>query len=144
MNAKMVLLLLLLLYRKSSCVFTPGRERKETAAKTIQRNWKRTKAIRRQEKYQRETEDSLIYIQCAFQGHLARTKLLNSSQIDSGLSLKLCDRVGEVEGESEDGSDTSGSSEAIELVQSAMKGFLTRQMTLLDLKRYNMLDYHFQ
>lgn len=109
----------------------------EAAAKTIQQNWRRTKAVHRQDKYQRKMDDAMIDIQSAFQGHLVRTKLLSSSQSDSrSLSkLELCDNV---EG-SEERDDSSGSSQAIELLQSAMKGYLTRQMTLLDLKRLNIV-----
>ena len=62
---------------------------------------------------------------------MVRKQVLNSSQCDHGLSLKLCDSMKNVEDES----DIYGSSDAIVLVQSVMRGFLTRQMTLQDLKR---------
>ena len=122
----------LLIFRKQSKVFTPDKEKKENAASTIQQSWRRKQAISKQEKRQRETEDAIINIQSVLRGHLARKKIL-PPQATSQVSIPLA--VRSVEEDKNDDSEGSDSSEAIEIIQSAMKGYLTRQMALQDLKR---------
>ncbi len=95
-------------------------QKKELAAMVIQRNWKKHKSLRRQKKFLKDTEDAMINIQSVFRGHIARQRLLLSS-------LKK-------EEPSESSSESSDTSEAIELVQSAMKGFLTRHSIIKDMK----------
>ncbi len=119
--------------RRQSQVFSPSKEKRDNAATTIQQNWKRRQATVKQEKHQRETEEVMVNIQSAFRGHLARKNILMvheqqytpSHQKHSNGSMS----------EDEIDSESTASSEAIELVQSTMKGYLTRQMTLQDLSR---------
>ena len=88
----------------------------------------------KQRKSQRETEDAMIDIQSTLSSHLARKKMLSSiSHLHSPNPVIPNKKDMDVD----DGGDSSAaeSSEAIESIQSAMKGYLTRQMVLQDLRR---------
>lgn len=107
-------------------MFTPDREKKAAAASTIQQNWRRKQAVAKQQRYQRDSDDTIVGIQSVLKAHLARKRVLSLHRPAGG-----ADGGGrgweDVDGES------SESSEAIEVIQSAMRGYLTRQMLLQDL-----------
>lgn len=114
--------------------FSAAREKRESAASTIQQNWRRKRAIAKQERYQRENEDAIITIQSALKAHLVRKRIVpleSLSVVDTGAEREVEREVGE---EDVDGESTA-SSEAIEVIQSAVRGYFTRKMALQDLKQ---------
>lgn len=120
--------------RKPSKVFTPDREKKNVAASTIQHTWRRRRAVAKQEKYQRENEEAIIGIQSALKGHLARRRTL-SLQNAPPTPPAVCSNDGE-EGVGGRGmEEADDSDEAIEVIQSAVRGYFTRQMVLQDLQQ---------
>lgn len=105
-------------------MFTPDREQKEAAASAIQQKWRRRQAITKQERYQRDHDHAIVGIQSALKAHLSRKRMLSlhspASGADGGRGLD---------------DESSESSEAIEMVQSAVRGYFTRQMVLQDLRQ---------
>lgn len=111
-------------------MFTPDHGKKAAAASTIQQGWRRRQAIAKQQRYQKDGNDAIVGIQSALRAHLARKR-----------ALPLYPSAGRASGETamEDGrglegvdGESSESSEAVEVIQSAMRGHLTRQMLLQD------------
>lgn len=114
-------------------MFTPDREKKNAAASTIQQTWRWRQAVAKQEKYQRENEDAIIGIQSALKAHLTRRKMLSLQNAPPTID----DREGGIGGrgmEVVDG-ELTDSDEAIEVIQSAVRGYFTRQMVLQDLQQ---------
>lgn len=112
-------------YRKHSSILAVGKSRQDGAASTIQQRWRKRQAVARQERYQKENEESIINLQSVLKAHLARKRSFPTSyfpeqpvESEAGLQTE--------EADSEDSSD------AIEMVQAALKGHLTRQMVLQD------------
>ncbi len=85
----------------------------------------------KQEKYQKESEDSIIDIQSALKAHLTRKKNLSTSKISQS-SFTGHPTESRKDLEMDEDADSEDSSDAIEIIQSAMKGYLTRQMVLQD------------
>lgn len=116
------------------------KEKRDSAAIAIQQTWRRRKAIEKQEKYQKENADAIVDVQSALRAHLARKKVVPSQNalvphdsmdfgVDgSGLGKGVVLDVGESDMSSE-------SSDAVEVIQSAMRAYLTRQMVLQDLRQ---------
>lgn len=117
--------------RKRVSVLSLDKQKQNGAASTIQQHWRRRQAIAKQEKYEREKEDSIVDIQRALKAHLARKKSLSSHQFPEGGSSL----------EKEEEADSDDSSDAIQLLQSAMKGYLTRQMVLQDQRQKKKEEY---
>ena len=133
-------LVLIYLSRRKSQGFTPDRENQDTAATTIQRQWRKKQSVQRQIKFQEQTEQASIDIQSALRGHLTRKKMLNDhissrhSLIPSPAHTITPSHSHEYASYiSDDDSDGSESSVAVEKIQSALRGHVARQMALQDL-----------
>lgn len=114
---------------------SPERERKEAAAITIQQQWRRRRAIHKQEKFQEATDQGILDIQSALRGHLIRKKvLLQQSPLNVEVSSHGKSKVEAVPSDASD-SDSSETSMAVERIQSALRGHAARQMALQDLQR---------
>ena len=119
---------------------TPEKERREAAALTIQQQWRKRHAIRRQKKFQEATEQGILDIQSALRGHLIRKRVLLSQppHLDTTRSL----HSSEVEAVSLDtdsdvsDSESSETCVAVERIQAALRGHMARQMALHDRERY--------
>ena len=122
-------------FRKQSSVLSAGKSQKESAASTIQQHWRRRQARLKQERYQRESEDAIINLQSTLKAHLARKKVISSHPLPPSPSPSPPPPPAVTEEVLDGGEESSDSSEAIQLVQSALRGYLTRQMALQDLKR---------
>ena len=127
--------------RRSQLLMTPEKERREAAAVTIQQQWRKRHAIRRQTKFQEATEQGILDIQSALRGHLTRRKMLSSqpphrttntrsshtSEVEAGSSVDMSSDVSD--------SESSETSVAVERIQAALRGHVARQMALRDLGR---------
>ena len=135
-------------FRKQSSLLNVSKDRRDQAASTIQSNWRRRQATKKQHRYQRETEQAIVDLQSTFKAHLARKKAVSAQNIDPspshslpgdsspshplpGASAKLESEAG-AEGDSCSGADDE---ESVELIQAALRGYLTRQMALQDFKQ---------
>lgn len=117
------------LARKPSNVFTPHREKTEAAASLIQLTWRKRQAVVKQERYQKETKGAIVSIQSALKAHLIRKR---TAFLQNGSSA--ADSASDPAGGGRDlDSESCGSSEAVEAIQSAVRGYFTRQMVLQDL-----------
>lgn len=119
---------------------TPKKERCEAAALTIQQQWRKRRAIRRQTKFQEATEQGILDIQSALRGHLTRkrmllsqpphldtTHLLHSSEVEA-IGLDTDSDISD--------SESSEMCVAVERIQAALRGHVARQMALHDRERY--------
>ena len=118
-------------------MLTPDKEKRQQAAGVIQQQWKRRRAINRQQKFQEKTERAVVDIQCYLQGHLSRKTLLQQQTAEehAGSQLQSIPSSDGVDGMS-DSSSGDESSAIIEDIQSAIRGHFTREMALRDFKRY--------
>ena len=105
--------------------FPPDKEQKAIAASTIQQNWRKRRAVAKQERYQRENEAAVVGIQSALKAHLVRKRMLALQSEPPPLDTAV--------GSSDE--MESDSSEAVELIQSAIRGYFTRRMALRDFKQ---------
>lgn len=132
-------------FRRQSSILAAGKAQRESAAATIQTSWRKRQARAKQERYQREAEEAIVDLQSALKAHLARKKVVSSVDppptshpTSPALSTPaLPESSGQpVEAEEEwHGEGSESSDAAVELVQSALRGYLTRQMALQDLKK---------
>lgn len=121
-------------------MMTPEKERREAAALTIQQQWRKRHAIRRQTKFQETTEQGILDIQSALRGHLTRKRMLSSQppHLDTTRTLHSSE-VEAVSVETDSDVSDSESSEtcvAVERIQAALRGHVARQMALHDRERY--------
>ena len=118
-------------------MLTPDKEKWQQAAGVIQQQWRRRRAINRQQKFQEKTERAVVDIQCYLQGHLSRKTLLQQQTAEehAGSQLQSIPSSDGVDGMS-DISSGDESSAIIEDIQSAIRGHFTREMALRDFKRY--------
>ena len=78
----------------------------------------------KQERYQRQNEAAVVGIQSALKAHLVRKRMLAlQSEPPLDAAVGSSDEI------------ESDSSEAVELIQSAIRGYFTRQMALRDFKQ---------
>ena len=133
---------------------TPEKERREAAALTIQQQWRKRDAIRRQTKFQEATEQGILDIQSALRGHITckrmllfqvqpshprTTRSLHTSEVGPDGSMEMSSDVSDSCGDSE----SSDTCVAVEGIQAALRGHVARQMALHDLGRYIcVLNYH--
>ena len=116
--------------RKHASILSLDKQKQDGAASIIQQHWRRRQATAKQEKYQKESEDSIVDIQRTLKAHLARKQSLSSNQIHQ-LSF-LTEQLLESGKDLGEDTDSEDSFDAIQVIQSAMKGHLTRQMVLQD------------
>ena len=116
--------------RKPSKVLMPDKEKRESAASTIQQSWRRRQATAKQERYQKENEDAIVGIQSALKAHLVRKRTIS---LRSGSISPTA--VNPSPGSDDLADGCSDSSDAIELIQSVARGYFTRQMALQDLRQ---------
>lgn len=95
-------------------MFSSDREKRNLAASTIQCYWRKNQAVKKQQRFQKQTEDAVVCIQSVLRGHLTRKKfaLSKAPEYTTPQEREVTD------------------SDAIEMIQSAMKGHLTRQAAL--------------
>ena len=132
---------------RSQLLMTPEKERREVAALTIQQQWRKRHAIRRQTKFQEAPEQGILDIQSALRGHITRRKTLSSqpSSQDTTRSLHTSEvgPGGGVEMSSDvSDSESSDTCVAVERIQAALRGHVARQMALHDLERYVRVHVH--
>ena len=134
--------------RRQSSLLAAGKVQRETAASTIQTSWRKRQARAKQERYQREAEEAIVGLQSALKAHLARKKAVSSVALpptsrssSPPLFTPALPESGDSSGQPADHEgvwseeEPVSSDTAIELVQSALRGYLTRQMALQDLKK---------
>ena len=122
---------------------SPEKERHQAAAVTIQQQWRKRHAVRRQTKFQEATEQGILDIQSALRGHITRRRMLSSqpsphaSATAGTHSLHSIEVGADSVGMSSDASDSESSETcvAVERIQAALRGHVARQMALHDLRR---------
>ena len=122
---------------------SPEKERHQAAALTIQQQWRKRHAVRRQTKFQEATEQGILDIQSTLRGHITRKRMLSSQPSSHASTTARTHSPHSIEvgadsvGMSTDVSDSESSDMcmAVERIQAALRGHVARQMALHDFGR---------